>query len=140
MKKVLSKLAVLAMVMGLFAFAGTSYAAGPQLLFGSSEIDLAKETKIKIKGTGFKTGQKIKILFADVNGMLTDIEHAINPSPMANYKGEWTTTFKAKRFISKKLIKAGEHIFKAVDSDYNVLASASLKFVGKYKKKKKKKK
>ena len=138
MKRVLTKLAVLVMVMGLFAFAGTSYAAEPQLLFDSSEVDLAKETKINLKGAGFEPGQKLIILFTDADGILTDIEHSIDPSPMANDKGEWTTTFNAKDFIKKKLLKAGEHMFKVADDDDNVLASASLKFVGKPKKKKKK--
>jgi len=139
MKRVLTKLTVLAMVMGLFVFAGTGNAAGPQLLFDSSEVDLAKETKIKMKGAGFKPGQEVKILFTDVNGMLTDIEHSLDASPKANDKGEWKATWKAKRYISKKLIKAGEHMFKVADDEYNVLASTSLKFVGKFKKKKKKK-
>ena len=138
MKNVLTKLTVLAMVMGLFVFFGTANAAGPQLTFGASQIDLAKETKINVKGTGFNPGQKLIIIFTDANGVLTDIEHSIEPAPVANDKGEWSTTFNAKDFIKKKLIKAGEHMFKVADSEYNVLASASLKFVGKPPKKKKK--
>lgn len=131
MKKILAGFVVLFSAVCLIAFAGIIEASGPQLLFDASQVDLSKESKVKIKGTGFKPEQKVKIIFFDVNGVASDINYALKPEPIANNKGGWETTWNAKRYIGKKLLKAGEHRFTVMDIEYNVLASGSLKFVGK---------
>ncbi len=136
-------IAALSLVLGIIGFNGTSFAGGgkvPTLILVTPEVDLAKETKVKLKGTGFEPGQALVILFTDQNGVPLDIGWALKPEPKADASGELATTWNAKRYIQKKMIKAGEYTLSVTDADYNELDSKTIKFVGKFKKKKKKKK
>ena len=130
---------IAALVLGMIGFHGTVFAGG-SLILVTPEVDLAKETKVKLKGTGFEPGQALVILFTDQNGVPLDIGWALKPEPKADASGEWATTWNAKRYIQKKMIKAGEYTLSVTDADYNELDSKTIKFVGKFKKKKKKKK
>ncbi len=134
-------LLVTVFALGVIGFFSFSFAGGgnPSLVVVTPEIDLAKDTKVKFKGTGFTPGEKVSVLFTDVNGIPTDIEYALKPKPKADANGDWETTWNAKRFMQRKLIKAGEYNVSADDADYNVLDSKTIKFVGKFPKKKKKK-
>ena len=104
------------------------------------EVDLAKQTKVKLKGTGFKPGDAVMMLFYDQNDVPLDVGWALKPEPKADANGEWATTWNAKRYMQKKMIKAGEYTIAVTDADYNEIDSKMVKFVGKFPKKKKKKK
>ena len=108
------------------------------LILVTPEVDLAKDTKVKLKGTGFKPGDAVMILFTDPDGVPLDIGWALKPEPKADANGEWATTWNAKRYMEKKLIKEGEYTIAVTDADYNELDSETVKFVGKFPKKKKK--
>ena len=136
-------IAALSLVLGIIGFNGTSFAGGgkvPTLILVTPEVDLAKETKVKLKGTGFKPGDAVMILFYDQNGVPLDVGWALKPEPKADANGEWATTWNAKRYMQKKMIKAGEYTIAVTDADYNEIDSKMVKFVGKFPKKKKKKK
>lgn len=132
---------VMAFVLCAVCFLGSSpvKAGGPTLEVVTPNVDLAKETKIRLKGMGFTPGQKVVVLFTDAKGIPTDIEYALKPEPKADTGGNWETTWDAKRFMVKKLIVAGEYKVSAADADYNVLDTKTIKFTGKFPKKKKKK-
>ena len=72
------------------------------------------------------------IIFRDVNGVLTNIGYALKPKPKADADRSWKTTWNAKRFIEKKLVKAGDYEVSVTDTEFNELASGNIKFVGKY--------
>ena len=101
------------------------------------EVDMAKETKVKLKGAGFKPGDSVMILFYDENGVPLDVGWALKPEPKADANGDWETTWNAKRYMQKKMIKAGEYTLAVTDADYNQIDSQKVKFVGKLPKKKK---
>ena len=123
-------------VVGLLVSAGTALGAGPQVMFGADQIDLATETKIVIKGTGFQPEQALEVLYIDPDGVQTDIGYALEPAPKADGQGNFETTWDASRYISKKLLKAGDYEVLVTDADYNPLAKSTLKCVGKPAKKK----
>jgi len=131
-------LLIAVLALGLIGFHGAGFAGG-NLVLVTPEVDLAKETKVKLKGTGFKPDDVVMILFTDPNGVTDDIGWALKPEPKADANGEWATTWDAKRYIEKKMIEAGEYTLAVTDADYNELDSKTIKFVGKFKKKKKKK-
>ena len=130
------------LVVGLIGFVGSGFAGAegkPTLVVVTPQVDMAKsQTKVKLKGTGFEPGTTVMILFNDDDGVPLDVGWALKPEPKADAKGEWATTFDAKRYMEKKLIKAGDYTIAVADADYNELDSKTVKFVGKLPKKKKK--
>lgn len=113
--------------------------AGPSMTVKKNPVDLAKQTKVKIKGTGFQAGQDVNLVLYFPDGTKNDVGWALKPAPKADQSGNWETTFNGKRYISKKLIKAGDYKMEAMDADYNKLCSTTIQFTGKAPKKKKKK-
>jgi len=102
-------------------------------------LDLSnKETDVKLKGTGFTPGQEIMVLIADVDGIRTDVGWALDPEPKADANGMWETTWDAKRFVDRKLVKAGEYLITVTDADYNEIDAKPVQFTGQLPKKKKK--
>ena len=141
MKISINRLIVTAFVLcivGFYCSIPATAAGNPTLEVVTPSVDLAKDTKIILKGMGFAPGQEVVVLFVDTKGVLTDIEHALKPLPKADANGNWETTWDAKRFMDRKLILAGEHKVSVADADYNVLDTKTIKFTGKFPKKKKK--
>jgi hypothetical protein len=102
-------------------------------------LDLSnKETDVKLKGTGFTPDQEIMVLITDVDGIRTDVGWALDPQPKADANGTWETTWDAKRFVDRKLVKAGEYSITVTDADYNEIDAQPVQFTGKLPKKKKK--
>jgi hypothetical protein len=91
-------------------------------------VKMDKKAKVTINGKGFRPGQEVIILLTDKNGVKTDIGYALKPAPKADDSGVWTTTWSCGRFISKKLVKKGEHRLTVTDSDYNPLAHGTVSF------------
>ena len=113
--------------------------AAPSLKVDNSPVDLAKQTKVKIAGTGFQAGQDVNLILYFPDGTKNDVGWALDPAPKADQSGKWKTTLDGKRYIQKKLIKAGDYKLEAMDADYNKLCSTTIQFTGKASKKKKKK-
>ena len=100
----------------------------PKLIVVTPKVALSKKATVDLKGENFKPDQEVALLFIDVNGVMSDVNFAVDPQPVADENGNWSTTWKCGRFVSKKLIKAGKYTIKAADVDYNVLAEASINF------------
>ena len=130
MKKLLVGMTVLVLIFGFWGCAsmGKGGKSSAQLEVVTPEVALSKKATVDLKGTGFSPNQEVALLFVDVNGVTSDIGFAVDPQPVADENGAWTTTWKCGRFISKKLIKAGDYTVKAADEDYNVLAEATVTF------------
>ena len=102
-------------------------------------LDLSKkETDVKLKGTGFTPDQEIMVLITDDDGVRTDVNWSCDPEPKADANGAWETTWDAKRFVDRKLIKAGKYTITVTDADYNEIDAQPVEFTGKLPKKKKK--
>ena len=108
----------------------------PKVVVASPMVKMDKKATISIIGSGFTPGQELFLLVTDVNGVRSDIGHALKPEPKVNGRGAWYTTWSCGRYISKKLIKEGAYAITVADSDYNPLAQAPVAF---YKAKEKKK-
>lgn len=134
MKKLLVGMAVMVLIVGLVGCATFDAILGksaPRLLVVTPEVELSKKATVDLKGENFKPDQEVALLFTAVDGVVSDIGFAVDPQPVADETGTWTTTWKCGRFVSKKLIKAGNYTIKAVDVDYNVLAEATVSFYAK---------
>ena len=139
--KQISKILVIGLALAVVGIIGWGCAGGPTgtLNVTTPAVDLAKETSVSFQGSGFRPGQEVTILYTDPNGIQTDIGYALDPPPVADDNGAWSTKWKAKRFIQKKLIKAGDYTFTVTDAEYTPIDSATVNFHGKWVKKKKKK-
>ncbi len=128
----MKRLLGVAAAMVLFMAATVVMAQNPsaaKLVVDTPQVTLSKKTVVQLSGHGFKPGQEIAVLFTAVDGVLSDIGFALDPAPVADQDGNWKTTWKCGRFIKKKLIKAGTYTLKAADTDYNVMAEATVTFV-----------
>ena len=103
-------------------------ALGPTVVVATPNVALDKKVSVVLKGTGFKPGEEIRLLFKDVNGVLTDIQSALKPQPKADGSGTWATTWNASRYVSKKLIKEGALVIQAANSEYKTLAVGTVNF------------
>lgn len=43
------------------------------------------------------------------DGVQSDIGYAVTPAPVADAKGNWTTTWSYGRFVKKKLVAEGDY-------------------------------
>ncbi len=134
MKKLLVAMATMVLIVGLVGCATTGAGgskSAAQLVVVTPEVALSKKATVDLKGEKFTPNQEVALLFIDVDGVMSDINFAVDPQPVADETGTWTTTWKCGRFVSKKLIKAGTYTLKAADVDYNVLAEATITFYAK---------
>ncbi len=118
-------------IAGLAGCAGLGMGKGKgaqKLIVETPIVTMSKKAKVGLSGQGFKPGEEVAILLTAVDGVVSDIGFALDPQPVADKSGAWTTTWKCGRFIQKKLIKAGTYTLKAADADYNVLAEATVTF------------
>jgi hypothetical protein len=152
MKKLILKLTVIALVVGLIGFIGCAPKAGkvakkekmapkkklgPVVVMATPNVLMHKKAKVVIMGTGFKKKKAVNILFTTRDGVQSDIGYALKPSPKADKTGTWGTTWSAGRYVGRKLIKGGAYTLTITDSDYNIITKAPVNF---YQAKKKKKK
>ncbi|MFH1934113.1 MAG: hypothetical protein ABIN18_21385 [Pseudomonadota bacterium] len=119
----------------LLAFAvtismGQAVASGPapKVISESWLVPLDKKGKVTIMGSGFQTGQELRLLFKTADGVMTNIGPRLEPKPVANERGAWATVWSYGRLVSKKLVKEGVYAILVTDTDYNILASAPLSF------------
>ena len=134
MKKLLVGMVVMVFFIGLAGCATFDAILGksaPKLLVVTPKVELSKKATVDLKGVNFTPDQEVALLFIAVDGVMSDIGFAVDPQPIADEAGTWTTTWKCGRFVSKKLIKAGTYTIKAADVDYNVLAEATVSFYAK---------
>jgi len=134
MKKLLVAMAVMVLIVGLVGCATTGTGGSKstaQLMVVTPEVELSKKATVDLKGEKFMPNQEVALLFIDVDGVMSDINFAVDPQPVADEAGSWATTWNCGRFVSKKLIKAGTYTIKAADVDYNVLAEATITFYAK---------
>ncbi|MFB0508398.1 MAG: hypothetical protein ACETWT_16870, partial [Thermodesulfobacteriota bacterium] len=101
---------------------------GPTVMVATLMVKMDKKAKMSIVGTGFKPGQELSLLITTIDGVQSDIGHALKPSPVANETGAWVTTWSCGPYIAKKLIKEGAYTLMVTDSEYNVLAHAPVAF------------
>lgn len=107
----------------------TASAADPKVTVDQPAYKLDKKIKIGISGEGFPADQEIRVLLsAAKDDGEYDIGYALDPEPMPDSSGKWSTTWNAGRFVSKKLVKAGANMLQITDADYNPLAEFTVTF------------
>jgi hypothetical protein len=110
---------------------------GPVLMVATAENKVSSKAKVIIMGCGFKPKQEVHILFTTLDGVLSDIDDALKPKPVANEIGTWVTTWTLGGY-SKIIKEEGAYTITAADSDYNFLAQVPVAFYVEKKEKKKK--
>lgn len=101
---------------------------GPTVVVDTPKVKMTKKAKVVIKGTGFKPGQEVRLVFTTVDGVKSDIGGYLKPKPVADQTGAWTTTWSCGRYIRKKLIKAGTYTITVMNPEYNYIADAPVAF------------
>ena len=92
-------------------------------------LPLNKHGKVVFMGSGCKPGEEVKLLFKTIDEVTTDIGAYLDPkSIIANDSGAWLVVWSYGHFVKKKLIKKGVYAILVADMDYNVRASAPIKF------------
>ncbi|MFH1768736.1 MAG: hypothetical protein ABH858_06225 [Candidatus Omnitrophota bacterium] len=146
MKKLILKLMVIAIAVGLIGFIGckgltaksSSQAKeekmadqkdlGPVVVMATPNVLMSKTSKVIIMGTGFKKKQDVNILFAGDDGVESDIGYALKPAPKSDNTGTWGTNWSAGDYVSKKLIKGGAYTLTVTDDGYNIITKAPVYF------------
>lgn len=129
MKKIFCILTVAFVMVGLVGCASTGKGkSNAKLMIDPPTVTMSKKATVNLSGQGFMPGEEVVILFTAVDGVVSDIGFALDPQPVVDESGAWTTTWKCGRFISKKLIKEGSYTLKAADAEYNVLTEATVMF------------
>ena len=130
MKKLVHVMIGAFLVVGLLGCATLGIKGGPspKITVVTPKVELSKKAKVTIKGTDFKPKQEVEILFTAIDGVQSDIGYALKPKPVADETGMWLTEWSCGSFVSKKLIKKGSYTITVTDTDYNVLAEATVSF------------
>ncbi|GHE90808.1 hypothetical protein GCM10016455_09020 [Aliiroseovarius zhejiangensis] len=89
---------------------------------------LDKEGVVEISGAGFEADAPVLLLFTTADGVAAEIGYALDPQPVADADGNWTTTWSYGRFVSKKLVAPGDFNLAATDEDLNELATTTITF------------
>lgn len=92
-------------------------------------VKMDKKAKVSLLGSGFTPGQELSIVITDRNGITANLGAYLDPKPVVNSSGDFFTTWKSGRYISKKLVQEGVTAIKVMDGDYNLLAHGSIAFV-----------
>lgn len=137
MKKIIGYMMVLMMVVGLLGLPGSSMLGpgrciaadmGPVVTMGTPFVKMSKGAEVIIMGTGFKPGQALHILITSAAGNLANIGPEVIPEAKADGTGSFACTWKAGRYISKKLIKGGAYKIEVADSNFNTIAHSVVFF------------
>lgn len=108
--------------------ADTKQGSQPKIIVDTSDLQISKTTKVEIRGEGFKPESQISLLFTTIDKVTTDIEATLKPKPVANQRGEWSTTWDYGRFVKRKLIKPGSYDLFAADEEYNIISETTVTF------------
>jgi len=91
-------------------------------------VKMSKEATVSLLGSGFTPDQALSIVITDRNGITANLGAYLSSKPVADSSGGFATTWKAGRYISKKLVQEGVTASKVMDSDYNLLTHGSVAF------------
>lgn len=94
-------------------------------------VKMDKEATVSLTGSGFNQGEALSLVITDRNGIPANIGAYLEPKPVVDSSGEFSTVWKAGRYVSKKLVPDGVTVIRVMDEDYNLLAHASTAFIRK---------
>jgi hypothetical protein len=117
------------------AVAGES--SKPTVNVSPSQVEYKRKVKVTISGSGFKPQQELGLLL-EVGGAPSDISGLVEPKPVANEKGEFSSVWVIDDEIRSNLLTPTSHTIEVVDEDWRMLAQATLEFKAPEMKKEKK--
>lgn len=94
---------------------------------GAAKLD--DDGTLEINGKRFQAGEEVALLLTTEDGVQADIGYALEPAPLPDNNGDWSTRWSYGRYVKKKLVKEGGYTLTAVDQDFNVLCTATIEFV-----------
>lgn len=100
---------------------------GPKVTISPNPAEYKRKVEVKIAGSGFQPKQQLGLLIV-MGGVPSDISGLVEPQPVTNEKGEFSTVWKIDREIRKKILSPTSHTIEVVDQDWKPLAKATLSF------------
>jgi hypothetical protein len=122
MKKITTILASAAMA----ATFSTAAFAADLMVAGAATMD--KKGSIELSGKGFPAEAPVTLIFATADGVESDITYALDPAPVADADGAFTTTWSYGRFVKKKLVAPGAFDLQATDADFTLITETKVTF------------
>ena len=114
-------------VLLLLSLISPALSEGPKLEVFPKSVEYKPGVTVKIVGSGFKPKQEVGLVIM-LDGMMSDISFMVKPRPVADDQGNFTSVWKPKREISRKLIKPEENLIEAVDENGKTLAKQVVLF------------
>lgn len=114
-------------IVGCVAWKHEKIDGGPQIAAGI-KAKLDKSGSVNLSGSNFPEGKEVCLLLTTEDGVQSNIGYALNPQPVADKGGSWSSTWSYGRFVKKKLVKEGRYEIVAVDEDYNTIAQETITF------------
>ena len=107
------------------------------VVVGTPMVEMGKQAKVVLYGTGFMPKQEILFLFKDASGVQSDIGSALKPTPVPDEIGAWVTVWECGDYMV--LVKPGVYTLTVTDSELKTLAQVPIGFYATEKKEKKEK-
>lgn len=137
MKRSLGVLVLCGLVF-VFGCAGLSQEVkkeGVSFVVTTPVVELGKEAKVVMYGTGFAPKQEIMLMFVDNIGVPSVIMvESLKPAPVPSKEGAWATVWSCGPYLQS--IPKGTVMINVTDKDYRTLVSAPVVFMAPEAKKK----
>lgn len=122
---------IVVMVIVLSAAGVSTLSAAPEVddlastlvLQPSHVLEMSSSTMVGIMGSNYEPGQEVRLLVYHNDGSISDIGSQLDPEPVANEFGVWSTAWTIGRYSKSGICQMGTYVMKATDTDYNVLAT-----------------
>jgi hypothetical protein len=102
-------------------------AATPTVTISPSPVDYKRRVKVTISGVGFKPNQQLGLLL-DVGGAPSEISGLMEPKPVTNEKGEFSSVWVIDDEIRRNLLAPTSHTIEVVDEEWRTIAKGTLVF------------
>jgi hypothetical protein len=111
--------------------------SNPTVTISPKPVDYKRKVKVTISGSGFEPKQELGLLVV-MGGAPSDIGGLVEPKPVTNEKGEFSSVWVIDREIRRKLLAPTSHTIEVTDEEWTPLATATLVFKKPEKEEKKK--
>ena len=112
---------------------------GMSVVVTTPVVELNKDAKVVMYGTGFAPKQEIQFLLLDDSGVPSAITtDDLKPTPVPNTEGAWATVWTCAPLLP--MLKAGTVMIAVTDNEFKILAQAPVVFNAPPKKKEEPKK
>jgi hypothetical protein len=102
-------------------------ADGPRLIVWPFVVEYKRKVQVLLAGSGFKPNQRVE-LRVPMEDLKTDISYSVEPEPIANAFGAFTSLWTLDDEIRRKLLKPIAYTVEVFDEEGRLLTTAPLIF------------